>query len=244
MRFRTTFRLTLLLFLLAALFARLGYWQLQRMQEKERLFGSFESAPSMTLADAIEAGARFARVRAYGHFDPERHLLLDNRMHRGQPGVHVLTPFHASDGRVVLVNRGWLPLPPDRRSLPDVPTGEAAREISGRLNLLASQGPRLGEADRLRADRWPQLVTYLDREPAESALGVALAPWVVQLDADQPDGFAARDWQPSTMAPATHGAYALQWFSLAAAALVIWLLLGFHRSRTADDDRQTPVGES
>lgn len=233
MRFRTTFGLTLLLFLLAVLFAGLGSWQLQRMAEKTRLFEQFEAAPALTLAEAIAAESRFARVRAYGHYDAERHLLLDNRLYRGRPGVHVLTPFYSTGGRVVLVNRGWLPLPPDRRSLPAIPTDDRAKEISGRLNRLTSQGPRLGEPDLLATDAWPQLVTYLDHAPVADALGTDIEPWLVQLDADRPDGFDGRDWQPATMGPATHGAYALQWFSLAAAALVIWLLLGLRRGRAA-----------
>jgi surfeit locus 1 family protein len=230
-RFRTTVGLTALLFLLAALFARLGFWQLQRMAEKEDLFERFENAPALSLADAIRAESRFARVRAWGRFDTDRHLLLDNRIHQGRAGVHVLTPFHANDGTVVLVNRGWLPLPPDRRALPEVPTDGSAREIAGRLNHLTREGPRLGDADRLQANEWPQLVTYLDRAPVEQALGLELAPWLVQLDADQADGFDGRDWQAATMEPATHGAYALQWFSLAGAALVIWLLLGLRRGQ-------------
>jgi surfeit locus 1 family protein len=242
-RFRTSFGLTLVLFVLAALFARLGYWQLQRMHEKEALFAQFENAPGLTLAEAIAAESLFARVRAYGRFDTGRHLLLDNRLYRGQAGVHVLTPFFTTDGRVVLVNRGWLPLPPDRRSLPDVPTDGSAMEISGRLNRLTTAGPRLGEPDELAPDNWPQLLTYLDREPVETALGTAIEPWLVQLDADQPNGFAGRDWRPATMEPATHGAYALQWFSLAVAALVIWLLLGLRRGRDAARMSPTHNGE-
>lgn len=229
MRFRTTIGLTLLLFLLAAVFARLGAWQLARMTEKEQLFARFENAPQLTLGEAIDSQAQFARVRAWGRFDTRRHLLLDNRIHQGRAGVHVLTPFYTSDGHTVLVNRGWLPLAADRRALPQVPTDGAPREISGRLSRLESAGPRLGEADRLRPDTWPQLVTWLDHAPVAHALGEDLEHWIILLDATQADGFAARDWQPATMAPATHGAYALQWFSLATAAVVIWLLLGFRQ---------------
>ena len=68
MRFRTTFRLTLLLFALAAVFARLGAWQLERMEQKQELFTRFDSAPEMALADAIASEAEFARIRAWGRF--------------------------------------------------------------------------------------------------------------------------------------------------------------------------------
>ncbi|MEJ2383467.1 MAG: SURF1 family protein [Xanthomonadales bacterium] len=220
------------------MFARLGYWQLERMTQKEQLFERFESAPELTLAEAIRADAEFARVRAWGRFDTERHLLVDNRIHQGRAGVHVLTPFQTRDGMLVLVNRGWLPMPADRRSLPKVTTDGAPREISGRLKRLESPGPRLGETDKLRTDRWPQLVTWLDHAPVERALAADVERWIILLDAGQPDGFEGRDWVPATMAPATHGAYALQWFSLAAAAIVIWILLGLRNGRDARTEPQ------
>ena len=228
--FRPGTGLTVLLFILAALFSALGYWQLQRKAEKELLFEQFENAPVSSIGQALDQGRRFARVEGWGRFDTERHVLLDNRMMNGRVGVHVLTPFTLGDGRTVLVNRGWLPLPPDRGRLPDVPTDGAARTIRGRLNTLDSQGPRLGEADRPVSDRWPQLVTWLDREPLEAAFGTNLPPWIVQLDADQENSFGDRQWQAAVMPPETHGAYAVQWFALSAAALIIWITLGFRNA--------------
>ena len=46
------------------------------------------------------------------------------------------------------------------------------------------------------------------------------------------------------MEPATHGAYALQWFSLAAAAVVIWLLLGLRRGKASAGENETTNGEA
>lgn len=227
--FRPGIALTVLLFALAGLFCALGYWQVQRKAEKELLFQQFETAPAMGVGQAIDQGRLFARVEGWGRFDTGRHVLLDNRMFNGRVGVHVLTPFTLGDGRTVLVNRGWLPLQPDRSSLPEVPTDGAPTTIHGRLNRLESDGPRLGDADRLVTDRWPQLVTYLDRAPLSAALGIDLPPWIVQLDAAAPGGFDDRNWQPAVMPPATHGAYAVQWFALAAAALIIWTTLGFRK---------------
>lgn len=230
MRFKTSLSLTIVLFLLAAVFARLGLWQLQRKAEKEELFALFESAPSMQLEEALASAIPFTRVRASGRLDSRRHFLQDNRMLLGRPGVHVLTPFDFGGYQQVLVNRGWLPMAADRRTLPAVRTEDALREISGRLVPFTSTGPRLGEADKLARDEWPQLVTYLDRQPAAAALGTPLAGWIILLDSDQPDGFEDRQWQPAVMEPAVHGGYALQWFSLSAAAIIIWLVLGFRKA--------------
>jgi len=229
MHFRPSFSLSLILITLCVLFLRLGMWQLERRAEKEILFERFATAPSLGLGQALADGHEFAHVEAFGHYDATRHLLLDNRIWNGKAGVHALTPFQLSDGRWLLVNRGWLPLPPDRSSLPEVPTEPAARTIRGRLAAPPAPGPILGEADQLVSDRWPQLMTYFDLASASAALGTPLQPWIVQLDADEPSGFGDRQWSPAVMEPAVHGAYAFQWMALAAAALTIWVLLGLRR---------------
>lgn len=223
---------------LALVFARLGYWQVQRKAEKTELFRRFAEAPVLELEDAIGQGARFARVEARGHYDTRRHLLLDNRIFRGQAGVHVLTPFVLEDGSLVLVNRGWLPLRADRRSLPAVPTSGGMRLVSGRLDRLTSKGPRLGDPDELQPDRWPQLVTYPDARSISEALGQDVPDWVLELDPSDESGFGDRDWKPAVMAPEVHGAYAVQWFGLSAAAIVIWFVLGVRRARRQDHPAQ------
>jgi len=231
MRFRPSLALTLVLAVLALLFLRLGMWQLERKAEKEALFEAFASAPELSLEAALARDEEFARVEARGRFDPQRHLLLDNRIWNGRAGVHVLTPFVLDDGRAVLVNRGWLPLAADRRSLPEVATDGSERTLRGRLVRPPAGGPRLGDADLLVADRWPQLVTYFDPDAAAAALGEPLLPWLVQLDASEAGGFEDRQWRPAVMEPAVHGGYALQWLALLATTLIIWIVLGLRRGR-------------
>jgi len=229
MSFRPSFKLSLILIILAALFLRLGIWQLDRKAEKSALFERFDSAPSMGVEAALAAGHQFARVEAFGRYDPTRHVLLDNRIWKGRAGVHVLTPFTLADGRALLVNRGWLPLAPDRGSLPAVPTDATPHTLHGRLVAPVAAGPRLGEADVLASDRWPQLITYFDLAGISAALGQPLQPWIVQLDAGEASGFGDRQWAPAVMAPAVHGAYAVQWLALSITALVIWITLGLRR---------------
>ena len=232
MRFRPSVGLSVVLLVLGLLFLRLGLWQLDRKAEKEALFERFESAPALRLEEALDRQVTFARVSALGRLDPERHLLLDNRVWQGRAGVHVLTPLTLDDGRTLLVNRGWLPLPADRRSLPVFATDGSEQLVQGRLAPLPEEGLRLGDADVLAADDWPQLVTYLDLEAAAGALDRPLLPWILQLDAEDPNGFEGRDWQPAVMGPETHGAYAVQWLALLATALVIWIVLGLRRGQS------------
>lgn len=237
MHFKPSFALTLILITLAGVFLRLGLWQLDRKAEKTELFERFENAPSLGIEQALAQQAQLARVEAFGHYDPVRHVLLDNRIWNGRAGVHALTPFQLSDGSWVLVNRGWLPLPPDRRALPAVPTDAATRTIHGRLVAPSTDGARLGEADALVNDRWPQLITYLELADVGEVLAESLQPWIIQLDADDPSGFADRQWSAAVMEPAVHGAYAVQWLALCAAALIIWITLGLRRGHQCAERR-------
>jgi len=231
MIFRPSIKLSLALALLAFVFLRLGFWQLERKAEKTRLFEQFDNAPTRQIGPALLQGRRFTRVEAYGHYDPARHVLLDNKIFNGRAGVHVLTPFMLQDGRQILVNRGWLPLPPDRRSLPQVHSDDELRIIRGRLNTPSTGGPRIGDADTLVRDNWPQLVTYLDLDSVAEVLDVPLEPWLLQLDPQDDSGFEDRQWRAAFMGPEIHSAYAFQWFSIAAATLIIWITLGVRRAQ-------------
>lgn len=243
MHFRPSITLTLILIILAGVFLRLGLWQLDRKAEKAALFERFEDAPSLGIEQALQQDAQWARIEAFGRYDPGRHVLLDNRIWNGRSGVHALTPFRLSDGRWLLVNRGWLALPPDRRSLPEVPSDASPRTIRGRLAAPTAGGPRLGAADVLVEDEWPQLVTYLDLADIGAALGEPLEPWTILLDPADDSGFGDRQWSAAVMGPEVHGAYAVQWLALSAATLIIWITLGMRRGAQRRPGMPGPAAE-
>lgn len=240
MPFKPSLGLTVTLFALGLLFAWLGTWQLDRQLEKQQLFDQFEQAPIMAMEQALRKEAGFYRVQAYGHFDPLRHILRDNQILNGRAGVHVLTPFYLNHGPVILVNRGWLPMPPDRRKLPVIPTDAAEMTIAGMLRKPSSPGHRLGDPDVIDSKQWPQLVTYFDFDAIAAALDLSLEPWLLQLDAGDPTGFGGRQWKAAVMEPAVHRAYALQWFSLMAATFIIWVTLGIRRGQLKNTSASEP----
>jgi len=238
MQFKPSPGSTVSLFAIALVCIWLGTWQLEREEEKIILFDQFENAPMLSIEGALKQDKSFSRVQAYGRFDDSRHVLLDNKIHNGRAGVHVLTPFSLGNGDTVLVDRGWLPLPPDRRHLPPVPTDPSARTISGMLKRPTTDGPRLGKPDELVTDEWPQLVTYLELKTVSDALGTPLLPWLLQLDPADPGGFEGRQWVAAVMGPEIHAAYAFQWFALSLATMIIWLTLGFRRAQQQQSSPQ------
>jgi surfeit locus 1 family protein len=227
MAMQRTSAASLVLLPLALLMAALGWWQIQRMEAREALIQEFENAPNLTLEEALRQENRFARISATGRFDTRRHVLLDNMVLNGLPGVHVYTPFTTFSGTTILVNRGWKPMAADRRSLPEIWTPTVPVGIRGMLAPPPEHRQKLGEPDNLTTEGWPQLVTYLDLAAVASALQVQLPGRIVRLAEDDPAGFEGGDWSPAVLTPERHLAYAVQWFALAVVALAFALILSY-----------------
>lgn len=228
-KFRPSWQASLLLGALGLVFVWLGNWQLDRAAQKDSLQAAFEEAPHFQNLPEVAESSRYARVEVRGQFDTERHLLVDNQVFAMRPGVHVLTPFTLTDGRVILINRGWLPLAADRRSLPAVPTSSEITTVSGILDEPYVPGRQLGAPDEVGKDNWPQLVTYPRLDATADALSVPLYPYVLLLEPKHSAGFDDREWKPVQTGAAKHRARALQWFTFLIAALIIWIHLGVRR---------------
>lgn len=215
---------------LLAVFLVLGFWQLDRMREKQALFAAFEAGNARLerLADVEpERVERYTRVMAVGRYDSAHQFLLDNMTHAGRAGYRVLTPFDLTDGGTVLVDRGWVPLGTTRATLPKVEVAQGARSVVGRLDDLPAAGIDLPVATP--AGGWPRVLSYPHHAELQSALGRELQQRIILLDAAQPDGFV-RTWQPATFPPERHLSYAITWFALAATVALLFIALNLRRA--------------
>ena len=216
---------------LVALCTWLGFWQLDRMGSKQRLIEEFQNAPRMELSRAIEENRPYSRVRLSGHYLPDWQFFIDNKILDGNVGVHVLSLFQPDYGSPLLINRGWLPVPADRRSLPDAPVPDGPVVITGLFTRPNEDGVRLGETPDIQAEGEPVLLTYLDMDAISAAVGPRLLPQIILLDREDVTGFSGREWQPAVILPPQHKAYAVQWFALALAIAIVWATLTFRRAR-------------
>jgi surfeit locus 1 family protein len=185
------------------------------------------SSVVLSAGASVDALPRYQHVRADGRFLPGRQILLDNMpSSSGKPGFRVLTPFErAGGGRLLLVDRGWVPLGASRAEFPDVTVDAQPRSVAGRLDELPAPGVRVGEAGVAGDTRWPRVLNFPRREDVERVLGAAVEPRIVLLDAGLPDGYE-RAWRPALrFGPERHLGYAVQWFALALATLVVFLAL-------------------
>lgn len=229
---KTRLLLWLAALLLIAGFAALGRWQLQRATEKQQMLDSVAAVlrdrRAQPLATVNAAARGYDWVAGRGHFLAAPVLLLDNQRRGDAVGVLVLGVFQPAAGRPLLVDLGWLPLPGDRR-LPDPRLPDGEQSLSGLLAPPLAAGLALGPAYvRSDARRW--LLTRLDLAALGNGLGLTLAPRVLRLDPALPLGYARDlDVLPNTLPPERHRGYAVQWFGLALATLILALYLGFRR---------------
>lgn len=214
---------------LSACFVALGGWQVDRSREKRALIETFERGGSKTVpltVGSVDALQRYQRVSASGVYEPARQILLDNMPSAaGQPGYRVLTPFRRADGggALLLVDRGWVPLGPDRGQRPRVAVDANRRTVTGRLDGLPVPGVRIGEARAAGATGWPLVLNFPVAADVEAALGEPVERRIVLLDPTEPDGFE-RAWRPSLgLPPERHLGYAIQWFVLALVVVVAFI---------------------
>jgi surfeit locus 1 family protein len=233
LRFRPRLWPTLATAALLALFVALGLWQLERARLKTELQAGYDARqaePPLALGRVPVAAEelRFRRVTARGHYDPDRQILLDNRVHRGRVGFHVITPLRLEGGETrVLVNRGWIALGADRAQPPAVETPEDLQQIAGLATVPAENIFTL-ERRAPATGPWEPLWQNLDLARYRASVDFQLQPVVVLLDPAAPGGFT-REWGRLDSGIATHRGYAFQWFALAAALATIYLALGLRR---------------
>ncbi|GAA0617703.1 SURF1 family protein [Halomonas beimenensis] len=199
---------------LVALGLALGLWQWERAEDKRALLARHAAAPH--LAAPVATPPDGARLTLRGEYLAEETLFLDNRTHRGRLGVAVLTPLRGADGRLWLVERGFLATGPTRER-PTVTTPGGPVTLQGRWQADGARPPVFGpnregrRLQRIELDAWAGLG------------GFAHAGW---LHLEGGPGHLASWWEPNVLPPARHLGYAVQWWGLSLTALVVMILGG------------------
>jgi surfeit locus 1 family protein len=192
-----------------AAFIALGQWQTRRAAEK-RLLAATEK-----------------RLTLRGEFLERYTVLLDNKVNLGRVGYEVVQPLRLADGRNVLVDRGWIAAPAHREQLPQIRTPPGAHEIEGRvLSHFPNAYATSAAVPEGRVWQNVEIPTFA------AWSGLALEPYVIEQHSPFPDGLA-RNWPQPDYGVAMHESYALQWYSFAVLAVVLFVVLSFRRASAA-----------
>lgn len=236
----------------------LGTWQMDRHDERaarNQLVADALAAqpvPVERLASpghAVTRTERYRTVTAEGHFDTDDEVVVRRRTNADdEVGFHVLTPFVLDSGRVLLVNRGWIPADgPSQTAFPEVPPPPRG-EITIRGRLMPDETTEASGIKNLEGlpDRQIMLI---NSELEAERLGARVLGGYVALTAPEPkSGTPQPLGSPGNENAALNYAYAVQWWLFAVAVPVGWVVLVRRevRERTAaspttDDEETVPA---
>jgi surfeit locus 1 family protein len=222
-----------------------GIWQLNRADQKIRLGQSLvaklqmpvlnANADSLTLEQAAER-----RILVRGRFIQDEAIWLDNRPRpmpeggtggAGQSGFYLMMPLKLDGQEAVLwVNRGWAPRNNENRvELPPIKTANDEVTIEGIAFSHPGRVYELGQKGDTKVR--PRIEQNFDLTLEAQSHGWKQLPFILrEADSSKKDGLV-RNWPSPTNGVDRHYAYAFQWFALALAGFLFWLINGLMKYR-------------
>lgn len=209
----------------------LGTWQLQRLEWKQDLIDKLQSRSVAAAVAPPADGANleeyeYQHVQVTGTYRHDHEFFLVGRSLNGNPGLHVLTPLVPADGgEAILVNRGWIPF--ERQDPKTRAGGQVAGPVTvdGIIRLQKPPGYFTPANDTAR-NNW----FYVDTAAIAAVAGVPLRDgyYIMAGKADVPGSYpVGHQWRLDIRND--HLEYAITWYSLAVALLVIYIL--YHRRK-------------
>ena len=225
LRFTPDIKTTLLALLLLPGLIALGFWQLDRAEQKRALNTLFEQkqrSPALPLQSLdINADLRYQPVTLSGYFISDKHYLLDNKIYQGRVGYELISVFKPTEYQsLVLINRGWIAGDPARQKLPKIEPLTEPLQLKG--EVYVPLGEMIVLAKTAEKD-WPRVIQQLDTKRISNQLQHPVFPYTIRLSEGQP-GVKQRNWPVVNIQPAKHTGYAVQWFAMALTVVFIIIL--------------------
>ena len=227
---------TIVTLLILPVLLRLGFWQLDRAEEKRELISLFKQQNELGplyIKDTIKFDEKlnYRTAQVAGNYNSTKQIFIDNKIHQGKTGVYVMTPFKLKNSEYsILVNRGWVPMVIDRSALPEIKTTTNTLTLSGKIKTLGKKPFMVG--DQFQSNEgWPALMQWVNFEYIEKKSGLKLLPYIFLLDEKEKSGYV-RNWKPVVMQPEKSTSYAVQWFALALALSIIYIVVNLKNSKS------------
>ncbi|MEI6868686.1 MAG: SURF1 family protein [Methylophilaceae bacterium] len=219
------------------LFIKLGFWQLDRADQKKIINMAFverQNQPpiplnketiQMPIIDII-----WHHVTISGEFLNDKNIILDNQVVQEKAGFLIYTPFKILDSnKIILVNRGWYPLSNSRNDVPNIPPIKGAQAIEGEINQMPSSGISLGKVITEKLNESSFRLQKMDYEVLSSLIGKDLMRYVVKLKKPIFDKTYVIDLGIPVPDSDKNYGYAFQWFAMAFTLFIIFIKLGLKK---------------
>ena len=199
-----------------ALLISLGFWQLDRANEKRAIEDQIANANSfdVELVTSVEflKDREYYHVRLQGSYVGDKQFIYDNQIVDQVSGYYVLTPLVLKgDSKAVLINRGFIPWNGRRDKLADIDISEKLTEVKVQISKPVKRMEL--EASEI-AGEFPVLIQALDLDDMSTIAALDFINVVGLLSPESENGFV-RQWEPYTGSIERHIGYAIQWFLMA-----------------------------
>lgn len=216
---------TLIALIAFVILLRLGMWQLERAEQKQSRIDNISAMQQkgvLGLSQVLASDGELSDIDVFleGYFEKDKLFYWDNRIVEGRVGYEVLIPMTTNFG-TVLVNLGWIPLGDNRDVLPKITINDGNTRLEGAV-WIPSQN-RFSKETASMDSGWPLVIQNADLEFISAALGKSILPFAVALKLPYDAQFKP-NYMPVVMPPEKHIGYAIQWFGLALALLVIFVV--------------------
>ena len=215
-----------------AFLVSLGFWQLERADDKRGIEASIKQANtgSVELIKKEEGlqSKEYYEVRLQGKYLSDKQFIYDNQIVDQVSGYYVLTPY-ALEGqsKAILINRGFIPWNGRRDKLADIVIGQETREIKVQISKPIK---RMELKPSEVGIQFPVLIQSIDLQDMADRAKVDFSSVIGLLDASASNGFI-RKWEPYTGSIEKHIGYAVQWFLMALVLAIIGIRIAIKQRK-------------
>ena len=215
-----------------AFLVSLGFWQLDRADDKRSIETSIKLANtgSVELIKKEEGlqSKEYYEVRLQGKYLSDKQFIYDNQIVDQVSGYYVLTPY-ALEGqsKAILINRGFIPWNGRRDKLADIVIGQETREIKVQISKPIK---RMELKPSEVGIQFPALIQSIDLQDMADRAKVDFSSVIGLLDASASNGFI-RKWEPYTGSIEKHIGYAVQWFLMALVLAIIGIRIAIKQRK-------------
>ncbi len=215
-----------------ALLISLGFWQLDRADEKRAIEDQIANANAgdVQLITSLEllSNKEYYHVRLQGSYIKDKQFIYDNQIVDQISGYYVLTPFILKgDTKVILINRGFIPWNGRRDQIANIDIGA---KITGVKVQISKPVKRIElKTSQIKQD-FPVLIQALDLDEMSAIASLDFASIVGLLSPESENGFV-RKWEPYTGSIERHIGYAIQWFLMALVLSIIGVRLALKQRK-------------
>ena len=215
-----------------AFLVSLGFWQLDRADQKRTIEASIQKANTGVVELIINQNEllnkEYYEVRLQGSYIGDKQFIYDNQIVDQASGYYVLTPFVLTgQSNAIMINRGFIPWNGRRDQLDDIAVDSAFREVKIQVSRPIKR-IELKTSDI--SNQFPVLIQAIDFDVIEEISSTSFVDVIGLLDPSSDDGFV-RKWEPYTGSIEKHIGYAIQWFLMALVLGIIGIRIGLKQRK-------------